>query len=174
MNAIYGLFPDADGAQRAVDLLTRAGVPPQSIAALSSEPFEEYGFAQTKTRGFMPWLAALGGLLGGVVGYVLVTQTQRLYPLATGGMPIAPVWTNGIITYEVAMLGAILTTLAVLLIAARLPKWWRWKRQLYDPAISDGLILIGVLEPGEELRAGVAANLRKAGAREVKYFGLKA
>lgn len=174
MNAIYGLFPDADGAQRAVNSLANAGVPRQNIAALSSEPFEEYGFAETRTRGFAPWLVALGGALGGVAGYMLVTQTQKLYPLPTGGMPIAPLWTNGIITYEVAMLGAIITNLAVLLIGARLPKWWRWKRQLYDPAISDGLILIGVVDPAAEIRAGIEATLRQAGAREVKSFGLKA
>ncbi len=119
----------------------------------------------------MPWLAALGGLLGGACGYLLVTETQKAYPLSTGGMPIAPLWTNGIITYEVAMLGAILTTLVGLLVGARLPKWRRWERQLYDPAIADGLILVGAVESDAQLQAEVESGLRKAGAREIKHLG---
>jgi hypothetical protein len=60
-------------------------------------------------------------------------------------MPIVTNWTNLIVIFELTMLGAILTTVATLLITARLPNFK--KPALYDPAISDGRILIGVANP---------------------------
>ena len=53
--------------------------------------------------------------------------------LPTGGMPITPPWTNGIIVYEMTMLGAILTTIVMLLIGAGLPNF---KGVITDPEIS--------------------------------------
>ena len=62
----------------------------------------------------------------------------------TGGMPITPPWTNGIIIYELTMLGAILMTLIVLLRGARLPNF---KGVIKDPEIWMGKILVGVADP---------------------------
>lgn len=167
LKAIYALYPDPDSAQRAVDALrdsgARLGVNADNIAIVSSEPFEEHAFGHgVKPRdhkSLMPWLAALGGALGGLTGYALAVLTQRAYPLPTGGMPIAPLWTNGIITYEMTMLGAILTTLVTLLITTRLPNV---QRKLYDPAVSDGKILVGVLDPPDRSRAELEKALRDA------------
>ena len=167
MTALYGLYPDPDSAQRAVDGLRAWGVGAREIAVISSEPFEEYEFGRQDTKTPMAWLAALGGLMGGVSGYLLAALTQKVYPIPTGGMPIAPLYTNGIITYELAMLGAILASLLTLLVAARLPNVLT---RLYDPAVSDGLILVGVLNPQESARVGLEKTLRESGARQVKEF----
>ena len=67
-------------------------------------------------------------------------------------MPLAPVWTNGIIVYEMTMLGAILTTLVTLLIGAGLPNI---KTVITDPEISSGKILVGVVDWLGKLPAGV-------------------
>lgn len=64
--AIYGLYSDPDSAQRAVDSLRGAEVEARDITVISSEPFEEYEFGRMDHRTPMPWLAALGGLIGGV------------------------------------------------------------------------------------------------------------
>ena len=50
-------------------------------------------------------------------------------------MSLTPAWTNGIIVYEMIMLGAILTTLVVLLVGAGLPNF---KGVITDPEIWDG------------------------------------
>lgn len=172
MKAIYALYPDPDSAQRAVDTLrdsgARLGVNADDIAIVSSEPFEEHEFGRGVNprdhKSFMPWLAALGGVLGGLTGYWLAVLTQGAYPLPTGGMPIAPLWTNGIITYEMTMLGAIVTTLVTLLITTRLPNL---RRKLYDPAVSDGKILVGVVDPPERSRGELEKALREAGTGAV-------
>ena len=172
MKAIYALYSDPSSAQRAVDALRRPdaalGVKPQNIAIISSEPFEEYefgrGVSKKDHKSVMPWISALGGVMGGAAGFWLAASTQNAYPLPTSGMAIVPLWTNGIITYETAMLGAILATLVTLLITARLPDP---RRKLYDPAVSDGRILVGVLDPPESSRGALEKALREAGTEEV-------
>jgi Alternative complex III, ActD subunit len=169
MKAIYGLYPNPDAAQRAFDSLLEAKMPlgfsERDILVLSSEPFDHYGFGRRDTKTHMPWIAAVVGILGGLAGYWLLTFTQNAYPLPTGGMRIAPMWTDGIIIYECAMFGAILATFAALLLQARLP---RWKHLISDPAVSDGNILVGVADPREESRPALDDKLRAAGASVIK------
>ena len=166
-NAIYGLYSDPDSAQRAVDAACDTGVDPRAIVVISSEPFEDYAFAQFDAQTPMAWVAALGGLVGGLSGYSLATLTQQAYPVPTGGMPIVSLWPNGIITYELTMLGAILATLSTLLVAARLPDG---RKQLYDPEVSAGKILVGVVNPPAEARPELENRLREAGAAVIKEF----
>lgn len=170
MKAVYGLYSDPDRAQRAVDSLRSGGIPDRDITIISGEPFEEYEFGRRDHRTPMPWLAALGGLLGGGSGYLFSSLTQRAYPIPTGGMPIVAQWTNGIITYELTMLGAILMTLVTLLITARLPDW---TSRLYDPAVSDGCILIGVVNPPDDSRDEIERRLREAGTTAVTEVTLR-
>lgn len=170
MNAIYGLYHHPETAQRALNMLERAqgelGFNAQDIVVLSGEPYEEYGFGQRDQKTRMPWLAALGGLVGGLSGYWFVAFTQKVYPMISGGMHLVTKWPDGIITYELTMLGAILTTLVTLLITARIPDWSG--RKVYDPAISNGRILIGVANPPDQARDELGKRLRAAGAEVVK------
>ena len=53
-------------------------------------------------------------------------------------MSLSPAWTNGIIIYEMIMLGAILTTLVVLLIGAGLPNF---RGVIADPEVGNGKFL---------------------------------
>ena len=172
MNAIYGLYPNPDSAQRALNVLERSqselGFEGRDIAVLSGEPYEEYGFGRRDNVTRMPWLAALGGLVGGLSGWWFVGFTQKSYPMISGGMHLVTKWSNGIITYELTMLGVILTTLFTLLITARIPDWFG--RKLYDPAISNGKILIGVTNPPEKARKEIENLLAAAGAEVVKGF----
>jgi hypothetical protein len=80
-------------------------------------------------------------------------------------MPITPPWTNGIIIYELTMLGAILMTLIVLLRGARLPNF---KGVITDPEIWTGKILVGVVDPPEDSPLELEKCLLQAGATQVK------
>jgi hypothetical protein len=171
MRVIYALYSDPDDAQRAFDALRGDGATPgfaqNQIAVLSSEPFEGYDFFRQDHKTIIPWIAALGGLVGGVLGFWLAAYTQAVYPIPTGGMPIVPFYADGIITYEMTMLGAILATLLTVLVTMRLPNW---RRQLYDPEVSEGKILVGVIDAPEDTRAGVERKLIEAGAGGIKEF----
>ncbi len=172
MNAIYGLYPDPDSAQRALNVLERVQselrFKAQDIVVLSGEPYEDYGFGQREHKTRMPWISALGGLIGGLSGWWFVSFTQKSYPLISGGMHLVTKWSDGIITYELTMLGVIITTLITLLITARIPDWRG--RKVYDPAISNGKILIGVTNPPEKAREEIGKKLYAAGAEAVKEF----
>jgi|SRR5215470_2926652 len=166
MKAVYGLYPDPDSAQRAVDLLRDANVKDRSIVVLSSEPFDAYEFGRRDHKTVIPWLAALGGLVCGVGAFLFVAFTQKAYPLPTGGMPIVSLWPNGIITYEFTMFGAILATLVTLVTTARSP---RESVRLYDPEVSNGKILIGVVNPPEASWTKVEEALRSGGTTSVVH-----
>jgi len=169
MKALYALYSDPDAAQRAVNSLKLSGgslgIGERQIVVVSSEPFDGYDFSDehSQTRIFL--IASLGGICGALLGLLFVRFTQFVYPLPTGGMPIAPHWTNGIITYETTMLGAILTTVVTLLVTARLP---HFGPRLSDPEIWHGKILVGVTDPPEKARPELEKQLRLAGASQVK------
>jgi hypothetical protein len=171
MKAIYALFPDPNSAQDAFDALRHAGssmgIDTGRIVVVSSEPFEGHDFSGEDEKTYMFPLAALGGIVGGVLGYWLASFTQTSYPLPTGGMPIVTSWTNGIVIYELTMLGAILTTLVTLLVTAGLPNW---KPKLSDPEIWNGKILVGVTDPPESARAEIEAKFRQTGAVAIRDF----
>jgi len=169
MSALYALFPDPASAQSAYDTLrhesSRLGIDAEKIVVVSSEPYEGYEFMHEHSNSYMFPIAALGGILGGLSGYLLAAYTQRAYPLVTGGMPIVTSWTNGIVIYETTMLGAILTTLVTLLITAGLPNS---KPTLSDPEIWNGKILVGVTDPPPPSRNELETKLRNAGAVVIK------
>ena len=66
--------------------------------------------------------------------------TEMLWPIDVGGLPIFAWWPNMIILFELTMLGAIVATVVTLVVTARLGR----RPGLYDPAVSDGKILVGI------------------------------
>ncbi|HTW23385.1 MAG TPA: quinol:electron acceptor oxidoreductase subunit ActD [Candidatus Baltobacteraceae bacterium] len=168
VTSVYGLFPGPHSAERGMNALRDAGVPGDKIVVMAPEPFEEYSFAQGEKKTAMGWIAVGGGLVGAFGGYMLAWYTQTAYPLVTGGMPIVAPWPTGIVTYELTMMGAIIATLITLLVSSRLPNW---SPKLYDPEVSHGKVLIGVVDPSDESRAGLEDRLRRAGAEKIKATG---
>ena len=165
MKAVYGLYATPQSAQRAFDHLKSAGVEERRIVVLSSEPHEEYGFAKRDHESWMTWIAAAGGFTGMATGYLLTSVTQNFWAINTGGMPIVTNWTNMIVIFELTMLGVVFASVITLLITARIP---RRLPDIYDPAISDGKILIGVADPAEANVAEVERALKAGGARTLK------
>jgi hypothetical protein len=170
LKAIYGLYPDPDSAQSALNVLEQikreSSLSDRDLVVLSGEPYEDYEFGQRDRQTPMPWLAVLGGLVGGLGGLWLVSFAQNNYPLVTGGMAIVPPYSLGIITYELAMLGAMLTTVFTLLVTAPIPEGRSGK--LYDPEVSSGKILIGVINPPDAIRIRLLEALQAAGPGVVK------
>jgi hypothetical protein len=144
MKAIYGVYDSAEGAQRGFDGLRAAGLARREILVLSSEPHEEFEFGRQDNKTAMPWIAAGGAALGLAAAYLLTSLTQQDLPLVTGGMPIVTGMTNLIILFELTMLGAVMATVATLVRSAgffkRVPEY-------YEPEVSEGRIVIGVVQP---------------------------
>jgi len=141
MTTIYGLFDRPDTAQRAFTSLKRTGVPSADITVVSGEPFEAFEFSHRDHSMILFRLALLGGIIGFISAVALTRGTEIAWPLVTGGMPVVAWWPNLVIIFEMTMLGAIVTTVVSLLVSTKLPSF---RQDLYDPAVSDGKILVGV------------------------------
>lgn len=155
MKAVYGLYPDGAAAQQAVDRLRAAGLADREITVLSSQPMEEYEFGQVDAKSRMWWIACGGALVGMASALGLAYVTELWWPINVGGLPYWAWWPNLIITFELTMLGAIIATVATLIVTAFLGQG-----KLYDAEVSDGKILVGVEHPRQavdELEAALSA-----------------
>ncbi len=167
MTAIYGLFDKPDAAQRAYTGLKRAGIASKDIAVISGEPFEAFEFSHRDHSMILFRLALAGGIIGFLSAVALVRGTELAWPLVTGGMPIVAWYPNTVIVFEMTFLGAIVTTVVSLLVTARLPKFGK---TLYDPAISDGKILVGAPLTGAQ--DAIREALTSSGASAVRTVDL--
>ena len=165
MRALYGLFDKPDAAQRAYTSLKRSGIPSADITVVSGEPFEAFEFSHRDHSMILFRLALAGGIVGFVAAVLLTRGTELAWPLVTGGMPIVAWWPNLVIIFEVTMLGAIVTTVVSLLVASKLPSF---RQDLYDPAVSDGKILVGVPLTGGRTEESVRQALAAGGPATVK------
>lgn len=161
MSGVYGLFATPESAQEAFNKLIAHGVRRDEILILSSEPFEDEEFASHDRKTIMPWIAVGGAVLGLTTGYLLTSTTQQSWPINTGGMPIVSNWTNIIVMFELTMLGAVLATVITFLRTAGLP---RRLPKFYDPAVSEGKILVGVPVADDSSLSEIELSLRAAGA----------
>ena len=125
---------------------------------------EHYEFGQMDRATWIWWIAFGGGLIGLASALGLSWLTETSWPIDVGGLPTFAWWPNLIITFELTMLGAILATVATLVVTARLGRGSSFD----DPAVSDGKILVGIASPAESSVAGFEAALAAPAGAEVK------
>ncbi len=169
MKAVYGLYPDGQSAQQAVNRLRAAGLADREITVLSAQPMEDYEFGHVDKATWMWWFACGGGVIGMAAAFGLAWLTESSWPINVGGLPIFAWWPNVIIFFELTMLGAILATVITLVVTAGLG---RGGSKLYDPEVSDGKILVGVENPPETAVRDLEAALGAAPGGQIKTRGL--
>jgi hypothetical protein len=153
MKAVYGLYPDGQSAQQAVNRLRAAGLADRQITILSAQPMEDFEFGHIDKENWIWWIACGGGLIGMASAFGLAWLTEMSWPINVGGLPTFAWWPNLIIIFELTMLGAILATVISLVVTAGLGR----RLGLYDPEVTDGRILVGVENPAD----GMLADLQK-------------
>jgi len=120
---IYGLmaeFPSADALVAAAHQVHEAGF--QKVDAYSPYPIEAVSEALDLPRSKVPLLVLVGGLLGGLGGYMLQYWSQVIrYPMNIGGRPVHS-WPSFIVpTFECTILGAALTAVIGMILLNGLP-----------------------------------------------------
>jgi hypothetical protein len=153
MKAVYGLYPDGQSAQQAVNRLRAVGLADRQITILSAQPMEDFEFGHIDKENWIWWIACGGGLIGMASAFGLAWLTEMSWPINVGGLPTFAWWPNLIIIFELTMLGAILATVISLVVTAGLGR----RLGLYDPEVTDGRILVGVENPAD----GMVADLQK-------------
>lgn len=162
MPSVYALYATGPAAQRAVDALRTLGLSDDEITVITTQPMEDQPFSSMHHKTPLWYAASAGGVLGLITGAWLTSFTQLSWPLPTGNMPIVAWWPNLIVVFELTMLGAILATVATALLRVGL---LRRMPALYDPAVSDGKLLVGVESPRN---AGAVEETLLAQGGEVK------
>ena len=158
-------FAQPVDARAAIRRLIQSGVDPGSMEVMTSQPIHGEPFLpEKKTTKLRTW-ALCGAGLGMVGGCALATITALNYPLVKGGMPIVAPWTVGLITYETTMLGAVLATLAGLLIELGLPNF---RKLPYDESVVDGGVVVAV-KSIEQTRPSIQDAVSAAGAVKVNW-----
>jgi hypothetical protein len=164
VKAIYGLYPDGSSAQQAVNRLRAAGLADRQITILSAQPMEDQEFGHIDRENWIWWIACAGGLAGMASAFGLAWLTEMSWPINVGGLPIWAWWPNLIIIFEMTMLGAIVATVAALIVTAGLGR----RMGLYDPEVTDGQILVGVEDPAADSVAELEKALQSPPGARVK------
>jgi hypothetical protein len=141
MKEILGVFGDLESAGRGVEGLIDEGFTEAQITSLTSVPYPDGVLVRCSRRSWFRWLSLAGGFAGAAAGFLLAAGTAWLYPVQTGDKPIIAFYPTAIISFEVAMLFAIVGAMAGMFLEMKLPAW---SGRPYDPAIADGCIGISV------------------------------
>jgi len=155
-----GVFKDIETAGRAVDSLVKAGFAESEITSLTSVAYPDGVLVKTDGPTWFRWFALAGGIVGAVAGFFLAAGTAWVYPVQTGDKPIITFYPTGIVTFELAMLFAMMGTIVGMFFEMRLPP--RGKRP-YDPAISEGYIGISVSVTSRDQSNRAEEVMKKAG-----------
>ena len=113
----------------------------------------------------MSVVSVLGAILFGILATAFIRWTQHSYRLVTGGMPVFSFWATGVITFEMTMLGAIVSTFGGFLWESGLVR--RRKLKAPVPDVEPGAVCLRVRCRGQEA-AQAAEDMRSAGAVAVQ------
>ncbi len=162
-------FRDKDSVIDAIRALRAAGVQPGDLDLFSEEPLElPRGVLDRPSHSSL--VAVLGAAAFGIGGTAFVWYAQHTYEVITGGMPVFSFWGTGVITYELTMLGAVLSTFGYFLFESGLVfKHGRLKRDKDAPVpvVPPEKIWVRVrCEGGNTVRP--TAALQEAGAVSIE------
>lgn len=160
------LFDNVDAAAAAARALREVPIPEERISTISSVPLPDGAVVRDRKPIRFPRAVVAGWFAGAAAGLALALYTYLDYPLVTAGKPIISVPPTLIITYEVAMLFALVATFVLGFREMGLP---RWKiRKVHDPRIHEGKIAVcAAVEGGAEAARAVEA-LRLAGGADAR------
>ena len=161
---LIGEFREKSGVVAAIRSLRSGGFGPADLDLFSEEPISlPRGVLHRPSR--MSLVSVAGAIGIGGLATAFIWFTQHHYRLVTGGMPIFSFWATGVITYELTMLGAIVSAFL----------WFVWEAGLLGrrdrrapvPVVDPGSMCLRVRCHGEQAPQAIEA-LRRAGAIQVE------
>jgi hypothetical protein len=163
---IVGLFDGVKTAASAARALQELSLPAGSVTTISAVPLPDGAVVTDPQPIRFQRIVIAGWFVGAAAGLGLTLATYLLYPLVTGGKTIVSVPPTLIVTYEVAMLGALLATLFG---GGREMRLLRFPpKVVHDPRIHDGKIALCVRVDGEGQAFRVTSIMKAAGGTDVR------
>lgn len=163
---VFGLFEPKTPMRPILDRLNEMKFAAGTVEISSAVPILAQPVGVGWGRLHLFHVTMIAGTVGILFGILLTAGTALLYPLRTGGKPIVSPSIVGIISFEMMMLFAIVTTFAAMAV-----KIVRSRRAGvgYDPRIDEGFIGISVRVDRDDPRSGPVRDLfQEAGAVEVE------
>ena len=133
------LFKDIDPAAMALDKLRQLGIDDKEITIISGAPYSDKMLGRPMTWTRVPQIAAAGFVLGIVVSLLLNWGTPLQYPIIVGGLPLLPIPTTLVLTFEISMLGLLAFTFLGVIWESAFPSFGP---KVYRPEVSDGQIAV--------------------------------
>ncbi|RMG98337.1 MAG: DUF3341 domain-containing protein [Chloroflexi bacterium] len=134
------LFDNVDSAAESIAKLKEAGIDDHDMTVLSGVPYPEHVLGRPMTWERLPLIAMSGAGVGFLIGLFLNVVTPLLYPIRVGGQPFVAIPPTIVLTYELTMMGLIVSTFLGVLWESTFPSFGP---KYYDIHISEGEI--GVL-----------------------------
>ena len=163
---VIGLFDGVAPAAAAARALRALPIPEGDITTISAVPLPDGAVVSDSRPIRFPWVVALFWFVGALGGLALTLVSYLQYPLITAGKPIASVPPAIIVTYEAAMLGALVATLVGGFLSIGLARF-RAKR-VFDPRIHEGKIVLCARVETPEQERGARDAMRAAGGTEIR------
>jgi len=119
LHAVLAEFEDPDRLIEAAREIRRQGF--KRIDAFSPFPVEGIDAALGLTGHGVPRAMLIGGIAGAIGGFLMQVGTNLDFPLRIGGRPLVAVPAFMLICFELLVLGAVLSGIATMFAANRLP-----------------------------------------------------
>lgn len=152
-----------DQAAEAVELLRKMGVADRDMSIISGMPYSEKMLGRPMSWTRVPLIGAIGAVVGFLTATFFNFGTPLLYPIRVGGMPYLSIPPAIVVTFELTMLGLLISTFLGVFIETISPSFGP---QGYDPRITDGQIGI-LFASTPELDPNIHAGLTNLGAEIV-------
>lgn len=124
-------------ATDAIETLHKQGIQDKDISVISGVPFTEKILGRPMQWTRVPIIGIGGALVGFLTASLLNFVTPNLYKLTVGGMPLTPIPTSIVVTFELTMLGLLIATFLGVFVEMISPSYGP---KGYHPKISDGYI----------------------------------
>jgi len=124
----------------ALDRLHDLGIPEWDISVISGVPLSEKILGRPMAWTRVPVFALAGAVVGFLIAMTLNIATPLLYPIRVGGTPYIPIPTSIVVTFELTMLGLLVSVFMGVFIEMISPTYGP---KAYHPDITNGSI--GVL-----------------------------
>lgn len=124
-------------ASEAIEALHHQGIADKDISIISGVPFSEKILGRPMSWTRVPQIAIAGAIVGFIVASLLNFFVPNLYKLHVGGMPLTPIPTSIVVTFELTMLGLLISTFLGVFVEMISPSYGP---KGYHPKISDGYI----------------------------------
>jgi hypothetical protein len=161
-----GLFDGVEQASLAARALLSLPLPAEDVTTISSVPLPDGAVVRDPRPIRFPIAVVAFWFVGMLAGVGLTMLTYHVYPLITAGKPITTVPPTIIVTYEVAMLAALLATLVAGFRSIGLARFR--KKRVFDPRIHDGKIAVCARITTDQQARGAIEAMKSAGGVDVR------